>query len=57
MLENGVSKKDLILNYILYIYYLIYLEKYSNNIKALIDFGNEVNIMTLVCTFKLGLQV
>ena len=50
------SKKDNdVLNWVLCIYYLIWLKK--NKSLTLIDFGNKVNDMTPAYILKLGFQV
>ena len=50
----NTSKKDINLNYILYIYYLVCFQKNRNNVEALINFGSEINIKSLAYTSKLG---
>lgn len=50
-----IKKKNVILNWILYIYFQIWFKK--NKIQALIDIGNKVNTMTLVYISKLGFKV
>ena len=52
---SDTSKKDIILEYLFYIYYLVNFWKNSNNIKVLISFGNKFNIITLAYTLKLGI--
>ena len=47
----------MILNCILYIYYLIYFWKCSNNIKALRDLSSEFNTRISAYTLKLNIQV
>lgn len=54
---TSTTKKDTNLDYILYIYYLIYFWKINNKVKALIDFYNKINVMILIYTLKLSLQV
>ena len=50
----NTSKKDINLNYILYIYYLVCFQKNRNNVEALINFGSEINIKSFAYTLKLG---
>ena len=57
ILVTTTSKKDLILDHILYIYYLVYFWKGRNYIKTLIDLDSKINIITLIYTLKLGFQV
>ena len=57
MLVIDTSKKDIILDYILYIYYLIYFQKSSNNVEVLIELSSEIYTITLIYTLKLGFQV
>lgn len=57
LLVNETSKKnDLVLERISYIYYLLYFWKNTANIKALIDSGGEVNVITPAYATKLGLK-
>lgn len=50
------KKKDITLDRVLCIYYLIYFQKYNINVKTLIYSENKVNIMTLTHILKLSLQ-
>lgn len=50
---TSISHKTIALVNILYIYYLVYFLKSNNNIKVLINFNSEVNIITFVYTLKL----
>ena len=52
-----VSKKDVILDRILCIYYLMFFWKNQDEVLALINLGSEVNVMTHVYSSKLGLKV
>ena len=54
---TNISKKSVILDYIVYIYYLVHFKENSNNFKALIDFDYKINIITPTYTIKLGLQI
>ena len=49
-----ISKKNITLNYILCIYDLICFQKNNNNIKALINSCNKVNIITFIYILKLS---
>lgn len=53
----SISNKNIILDYILYINYLICKKRNNNDVEALINFRNKVNIIILAYTLKLGLQV
>ena len=57
MFMTNARKKDMTLNYILYIYYLVCFQKYNNNIEALIESSNKVNIITTIYALKLSFQV
>ena len=58
LLVNETSKEDyVLLEQMSYIYYLFYFRKNIIGIKALIDLGNEVNIITLAYASKLGLKI
>lgn len=50
--------KDILrqLNWVLYIYYSFCLQKDTIDIRALIDLGSAVNIMTLAYIAKLGFK-
>lgn len=52
-----ISKKnnDVILDQVLYIYYLIQFKK--NKVQSLIDSSSKDNLMTLAYTLKLGLKI
>ena len=55
-LVTRTSKEDdVALEQISYIYYPIWFKK--NEVQALIDLGNNINILTLVYVLKLGLRV
>lgn len=47
----------LTLKFIPYIYYLLYFQKNSSNIKTLIDSSYEINVMTPVYAKKLNLHI
>lgn len=47
-------KKDIILDCILYIYYLVNFPKICNNFKALINSGSEFNIIAFTFALQLG---
>ena len=47
-------KNDIILDYIISIYYLIFFSKNNNNVKAIINLTSEVTIITLDYALKLG---
>lgn len=49
------KKDDMIVERVFCIYYSVWFKK--NEEKALINFGNEVNIMTSEYTSKLGLKI
>lgn len=49
--------KEIVLNYISYIYYLVQFKKDQVKIQTLIDFGNKVNIMNSAYAAKLGLNI
>lgn len=49
------SKENMALNELSYIYYLIWFKKYK--IKALINFGSEINTMSSNYILKLGFKV
>lgn len=55
--ELVTISKEQILKYILYIYYLIYLQKSNNNYKILFNFVSNANIITTIYTLKLGFSV
>lgn len=40
-----------------YIYFLLYFQKNIIEVKILLNFGNEINIITAVYISKLGLQI
>lgn len=46
-----------VLEYVLYIYYLVYFQKYSNNAEVLNDFSSKVNTITFINILKLGVQI
>lgn len=50
---TSTSKKDIILHYISYIYYLVYFQKNSNNIKTLIDSNTKIKTITSIYALKL----
>lgn len=51
------KKIDLLFKHVPYIYYPLYFKKNKSNIKALINFNNEVNAITSIYIAKLGLKV
>ena len=51
------STKKEILKYILYIYYLNCFQNNNSNIKTLIYFNSEVNIIASIYTLKLSFKV
>lgn len=51
------SKKDVVLDRILYIYYLVCFQKDQDKVLALISSRSEVNAMTPTYISKLGLKV
>lgn len=53
MIEAG--KENMVLEEVSYIYYLIWFKKYK--IKALINFGSEINTMSSKYVLKLGFKV
>ena len=60
MLITNTRKKDKILNHVPYIYYLVYLvyfEKNSNNIEALINSSYKFNNINLIYISNLDLQI
>ena len=59
LLMAGASMKNnsLALNWVPYIYYLIWFKKSEVQVQALIDSGNELNAMTLRYALKLGLKI
>lgn len=54
MVEISVKDKSRLLNWVLYIYYLIWFK--NNKVWALINFNNKVNAMTLRYALKVGLK-
>lgn len=56
MIEVG-RKNNIILKKILCIYYLLYFQKNTLKINALIDFGNKINTKILAYILKLGFKV
>ena len=51
---TDISKKDVTLDYILCIYYLIYFLKNKNNVKALINSTSKINVLTSIYILKFG---
>lgn len=51
------SKKDVVLDRILYIHYSVYIQKNQDEMLALINSGSEINPITPVYVSKLGLKV
>ena len=51
------NKQDITLDYILYIYYLIYFWKINNYVKALINSGSRVNTIIFSYSLKLSFLV
>lgn len=51
------SKKDVILEKVLFIYYLMQFRKNQVKTQALIDSGSEINVITLAYIASLGLKV
>lgn len=57
MIEASKKDDDLILNKVLYIYYLFYFCKNKKNkVQALIDFGNKINVMVSAYAIKLDFK-
>lgn len=48
------SKKDITLDCIFYIYYLVYFQKCNKYINLLINLNNKINIITPTYILKLG---
>ena len=58
VIKMAQIEKDIILDWVLYIYYLVQFQKDKKIIIwALIDLGIKVNVMTLAYANQLGLQV
>lgn len=53
---TGASKEDVVLDWVLCIYYLLYFWKDTSNIRVLINSGNKINAIISVFAFKLGLK-
>ena len=51
------TNKEMILERMPYIHYLLRLRKVTADVKSLVDLGSEFNTMTLAYSAKLGLQV
>lgn len=51
------SKKDIVLDHIPYIHYMVYFWKDQNKVLTLIYSGSEDNVMTPIYVSKLGLKV
>lgn len=51
------SKENITLNYIQYIYYLIYFQKVNNNVKILIIYKDKIHVITPTYTSKLCFQI
>lgn len=52
-----MSKKEVVLAWVLYIYYLLCFWKDINKIQALVNFNSKLNAMTLAYISKLSLKV
>lgn len=53
---TDVSKEEVVLAKVPYIYYPLYFKKNNQNkVQALINFNSEINPITLLYAFKLGL--
>lgn len=57
LLVIEASKKDIILEKILYIHYLLCFQKNIIDVKTLNNFSIEANVMILAYFSKLGLQI
>lgn len=55
LVTKASKKDDVALDWVPCIYYLIRFKK--NEVQALINSGNEINMITLVYILKLGLKV
>lgn len=51
------KKKNIILEKVLFIYYLLCFQKKTLEIKALIDFNCKVNTITPIYALKLGFEI
>lgn len=51
---TNANKIEVILDYILYIYYLVRSKKKNNNIEILLDFASKVYTITLVYILNLS---
>ena len=57
MAGTSMENKPLVLDWVPCIHYLIQFKKNKVQVQALIDFGSEINVMTLGYVLKLGLKV
>lgn len=57
LLNEASNKNDITLARILYIHYLLYFQKNTNKLQALLNFGSKVNTMMPVYISKLGFRV
>lgn len=56
LLITKSNKKNVILEKILYIYYLFYFQKDTIKVKIIINSNNKINIIILVYIAKLGFK-
>lgn len=56
-LTEASNKNDVTLARVLYIHYLLYFQKITNKLQALLNFGSKVNTMTSVYISKLSFKV
>ena len=57
VIDASKNALEVILDWVPYIYYPVQFHRNKKTIKALINFGNKVNIMALAYLAKLGLKV
>ena len=57
MTEASKEDNDVAVARVLYIHYPLHFWKNINKVWALLDFGNEINVMTPTYLSKLGLRV
>lgn len=57
MTDANKEIKEVILDWVPYVYYPVQFQKHKSTIWALINFGSEVNAMTLAYAKQLGLKV
>lgn len=55
--KNKAKNEVVVLKRVSCIYYPLCFQRNTANIRTLIGSGNEINVMTLVITSKLGLQI